>query len=83
VLAKLVDTRTETVLWEGRGFAQQSGSGSGSLLADMIAAAITQAINKKTDTAHKVSSMANSTLFSPENTGLPYGPYSPKYNLER
>ena len=50
---------------------------------DMIAAAITQAINKKTDTAHKVSRVANGTLFLPENTGLPYGPYSPKYNLER
>jgi len=83
VLAKLVDTRTETILWEGRGFAQQSGNGSGNLLADMIAAAITQAINKKTDTAHNVSRVANTTLFLPENTGLPYGPYSPKYNLER
>jgi hypothetical protein len=83
VLAKLVDTRTETILWEGRGFAQQSGSGSGSLLADMIAAAITQAINKKTDTAHKVSRLANGKLFFSENTGLPYGPYSPKYNLGR
>lgn len=82
-LAKLVDTRTETILWEGRGFAQQSGNGSGSLLADLIAAAITQALNKKTDAAHKVSRMANGTLFLPVDTGLPYGPYSPKYNLGR
>lgn len=81
VLAKLVDTRTETILWEGRGFAQQSGSGSGNLLADLIAAAITQAINNKADTAHKVSRLANGTLFLPESTGLPYGPYSPKYNI--
>ena len=79
VLAKLVDTRTETLLWEGRGFAQQSGNGSGNLIADMIAAAITQAINKKTDRAHNVSRLANGMLFLPENTGLPYGPYSPKY----
>jgi hypothetical protein len=83
VLAKLVDTRSGTILWEGRGFAQQSGNGSGNLIADLIAAAITQAINKKTDAAHKVSRVANGTLFLPENTGLPYGPYSPKYNRER
>jgi hypothetical protein len=80
VLAKLVDTRTETVLWEGRGLAQQSGSGTGNLLGDLIAAAITQAINKTKDTAHNVSRVANANLFFPEQTGLPYGPYSPKYN---
>lgn len=79
VLAKLVDTRTETVLWEGRGLAQQSGNGTGSLLGDLIAAAITQAINKTKDTAHNVSRLANANLFFPEQTGLPYGPYSPKY----
>jgi hypothetical protein len=79
VLAKLVDTRTGILLWEGRGFAQQSGNSSGNLLADVIAAAIIQVINKKTDVAHNVSGLANNTLFSPESTGLPYGPYSPKY----
>lgn len=83
VLAKLVDTRTGTLLWQGRGFAQQSGSGSGNLLAEIIAAAITQAINKKKDAAHNVSRLANNTLFLPESTGLPYGPYSPKYDRER
>jgi hypothetical protein len=83
VLAKLVDARTGILLWQGRGFAQQSGSGSGHLLADLIAAAITQAINKKKDTAHNVSRLANDTLFLPESTGLPYGPYSPKYDRER
>ena len=83
VQVKLVDTRTETVLWEGHGLAQQSGNGSGNLFADLIAAAVSQIINKKTDQAHRVSYMANAMLFSPQETGLPYGPYSPKYNLER
>lgn len=80
VIAKLIDTRTGILLWEGRGFAQQSGNGSGNLLADLIAAAITQAINSKADTAHGVSRLANANLFLPETTGLPYGPYSPKYD---
>jgi len=84
VLAKLVDTRSGTLLWEGRGFAQQrGGQGSGNIFADMIAAAITQAINSKRDVAHNVSHMANTMLFLPTDTGLPYGPYSPKYNQER
>ncbi len=79
VSAKLIDTRTGILLWEGRGYAQQSGRGSGNLLADLVAAAISQAINKKADTAHGVSRLANDNLFLPEQTGLPYGPYSPKY----
>jgi hypothetical protein len=83
VFAKLIDTRTDVLLWEGRGFAQQSGQGSGNLLADLVAAAISQVINKKADVAHGVSRLANDNLFLPENTGLPYGPYSPKYDRAR
>ena len=80
VSAKLVDTRSGILLWEGHGMAQQGSNGSGSLLGDLIAAAITQAINKKSDRAHQVSRIANANLFFPEQTGLPYGPYSEKYD---
>jgi hypothetical protein len=80
VAAKLVDTRTGTLLWEGHGAAQQGSNGSGNILGDLIAAAITQAINKHTDRAHQVSRLANANLFFPEQTGLPYGPYSPRYD---
>lgn len=80
VHAKLLDTRTGTLLWEGQGTAQQSSSGSGSLIGQLIATAIAQAINKHTDRAHEVSRLANANLFFPEQTGLPYGPYSPKYD---
>ena len=80
VTAKLVDTRSGILLWEGHGVAQQGSNGSGNLLGDLIAAAITQAINKKTDRAHQVSRIANANLFFPEQTGLPYGPYSDKYD---
>jgi hypothetical protein len=80
VNAKLVDTRTGTLLWEGHGMAQQGSGGSGNLLGDLIAAAVTQALNKHTDRAHQVSRLANANLFFPEQTGLPYGPYSAKYD---
>jgi len=80
VAAKLVDTRTGLLLWEGHGAAQQGSGGSGSLLGDLVAAAVQQALNKHTDRAHQVSRLANANLFYPEQTGLPYGPYSPKYD---
>lgn len=79
VNAKLVDTRTGTLLWEGHGMAQQGSGGSGSLLGDLVAAAVTQALNKHSDKAHEVSRLANANLFYPEQTGLPYGPYSDKF----
>lgn len=80
VHAKLMDTRSGILLWEGNGIAQQGSGGSGNLLGDLIAAAITQAINKHGDKAHQVSRIANANLFFPEQTGLPYGPYSEKYD---
>ncbi len=76
--AKLVDTRTGIVLWEGHGMAQNQTNGSGNILADIIAAAIVQAINSKTDVAHTVSRTANIDLFYPQGRGLLLGPYSPK-----
>jgi hypothetical protein len=79
VEARLVDTRSGIVLWQGTGTAEQRGAGSGNLLASLIAAAVTQAINSKTDRAHQVSRLANATLFYPKDTGLPYGPYSPRF----
>jgi hypothetical protein len=79
VEAKLVDTRSGIVLWQGTGLAEQRANGSGNLLANLIAAAITQAINSKTDRAHQVSRLANAQLFFPKDTGLPYGPYSPEF----
>jgi hypothetical protein len=79
VKGKLVDTRTGIVLWEGVGLAQQNSGGSGNLIADAIAAVITQAINSSTDQAHEVSRAANFNLLSMKDRGILYGPYHPKY----
>jgi hypothetical protein len=80
VQAKLLDSRTGILLWQGRGYAEQGSGSSSNLIASMVAAAVTQAINKKTDRAHGVSRVANANLFDPDNTGLPFGPYSAKYD---
>ncbi len=79
VKARLVDTKSGLLLWEGVGMAQQNSGGSGNIFADLIAAAITQAINSGTDAAHDVCRPANRNLFYTKNYGLLYGPYSPEY----
>jgi hypothetical protein len=80
--AKLVDTRTGLLLWEGMGLAQQNTGSSGNLIADAIAAALGQIINSSTDSAHDVSRMANFSLFYTQDRGLLFGPYHPKYAAE-
>ena len=79
VSARLVDARTGTLLWDGKATAQSSSIGSGFIVADLIAAAVTQAINSTTDSARAVCPVVNKALFDGDKRGLPYGPYSPKY----
>lgn len=79
--AKLVDTRTGLLLWEGKRVVQQSSSsGQSNLLGMAIAAAITQAISTSTDAAHNLSPRVNVLLFNEKDQGLLYGPYHPQYN---
>ena len=77
-LARLVDTRTGTLLWEGMLAAQTSSGGSGNVFADLIGALLTQVIGQSTDRAHGVAATANAQL-AVENRGLLHGPYSPRY----
>ena len=79
VKASLVDTRTQTLLWEGEAMAQNASGGSGNILADVLAAAITQAIGSKVDVSHGVCRIANEQMFYAQKRALPYGPYSSKY----
>lgn len=78
--ANLVDTRTGTLLWQGKGTAQQDSSGGNSngLLGALVAAVVSQMLTSSTDAAHNVSRQANVNLFNASQRGLPYGPYSPK-----
>lgn len=83
VKGKLVDTRTGITLWEGTGVAQENSGGSGNIIADLVAAAITQAVNSSTDAAHGVSRSANANLLMLKNSGLLFGPYHPQYEKEK
>lgn len=73
--AKLVDTKTEILLWSGTVFLQKSSQGSGNILVDIVAAAVTQAISTSTDSAHALCGPANVMLFATKDYGLLYGPY--------
>jgi len=74
---KLVDVKTGTTLWEGTASVQQSSS-SGNILADLVVAAVDQAINSSTDQAHDLASQVNIQMFTTKDHGLLYGPYFPK-----
>jgi hypothetical protein len=81
--AKLVDTKTGILLWEGTATAQQNSGGSGNIFADLISAALTQAINSGTDAAHGVCRRANVALFCTKDHGILHGPYSPEYGQSK
>jgi len=78
--AKLVDTRSGTLLWEGRRVWQQNSSaGQSSLIGMLVAAAVTQIISTSTDAARGVSRTTNVMLFHTREEGLLPGPYHPEY----
>ena len=79
--ARLVDTRTGTVLWRGRLAAEEGSARSGNILSDVVGALLTQTINQSTDRARGVAERANAQ-FATKDRGLLHGPYSPQYGRE-
>jgi hypothetical protein len=75
--AKLVDVNTGLLLWQGKANVAQSSS-TGNIIADLIAAPISQAVNQSVDNAHGLSSMANYQMLTQKDQGLLTGPYFPK-----
>jgi hypothetical protein len=78
---RLVDVKTGLTLWEGTANVQQSSS-SGNVLADLVVAAVDQAINSSTDQAHDLSRMANIQMLMTKDHGLLHGPYFPKEKVQ-
>ena len=80
-LARLVDTRTGTLLWEGHAGGGGGLRRTGNILVDLVGAALTQVITQSTDRARGVAEQANAQ-FAVKGRGLLHGPYSPKYGQE-
>jgi hypothetical protein len=72
-----VDVNTGLLLWQGKVNVAQSSS-TGNIIADLIAAPISQAVNQSVDNAHGLSSMANYQMLTRKDQGLLTGPYFPK-----
>jgi hypothetical protein len=79
--ARLVDTRTGTVLWRGRLAAEEGSGSTGNILSDVVGALLTQVISQSTDRARGVAERANAQ-FATKDRGLLHGPYSPQYGRE-
>jgi len=89
VHARLVDTRTGLLLWDGTGTARYDSSDSDDnpddggfldgLINGLIDATVDQIFNTATDAAHDMCPEANRILLEKDHRRLPYGPYHPKY----
>ena len=76
VSARLVDTRTGTLLWEGHATRRHGSVGSGNIVADLLGAVLARGINPSRDTSHEISRVASVPLFTLQFQGLPQGPRS-------
>ena len=84
VSARLVDTRTGTLLWEGSGKAQEDSGSVGNTAVDaLVTGAINSIFGSKTDPGpgagrwpnQEDSRLANMHMFTTETRELPFGPY--------
>lgn len=76
VRAKLVDARTERVIWEGAARVDYSGQSG------LIQALVEQVMNKLMDQAHAVAVMSSQQLVLPPGQGLLKGPHHPHFTTE-
>lgn len=80
VSARLIDTDTGTLLWDGSAQAVEgSNNGQGGLLAAVIVALIDQIVDTTADRSHEVARLANFNMVGDRDSGLPLGPYNPEY----
>ena len=85
--AKLVDLRTDKLLWSGKAVAstaEQQNQQQGGLAGMLVAAIVKQVIGTVTDQSHPMAGLASQRLLRAGSpNGLLYGPRSPKYNAQQ
>ncbi len=82
--ARLVHTKTGTLLWDGEAVlsqsaSQRSGNANAGLMGMIISAAVAQAVDTSTDYAHNLARVAGYNLAWNHIRGLPVGPLNPKF----
>lgn len=88
VQAKLVDSKTNEILWQGSARAassEQNNNNNGfGVVGMLVEAAVTQIFESAFDTGFEIAAIASARLLSPEaHNGLLYGPRSPKHGKEK
>ncbi len=87
VKARLTDSKTNTLLWEGKASAsssEQNGGNGGGLVGMLVEAAVKQIMETAMDTGFQIAAIASNRLLSPEmHNGILYGPRSPKHGKEK
>lgn len=88
VQAKLVDNKTNEILWQGSARAassEQNNNNNGfGVVGMLVEAAVTQIFETAFDTGYEIAATASARLLSPEaRNGLLYGPHSPKHGQEK
>lgn len=78
--AKLVDTKTGTLLWFGKETVASGSDSSGGIGGMMVNAVITQVVNSSFDASRSICATANNNLFTKKNFGLLLGPYHHDYH---
>jgi hypothetical protein len=84
--AKLVDLKSGATLWTGSASAssEEGNVNAGGLIGMLVSAAVRQIVSSvQDDAAYPVAGIAGQRLLSPSrNSGLLYGPRSPKYGTD-
>jgi hypothetical protein len=87
VQAKLVDLKSDKVLWTGAAQASSAESNQqqqGGVVGLLITALVKQVIASTTDESHKIAGTATARLLSAgQQNGLLYGPRSPNYGKDK
>ncbi len=77
--AVLIDTRTNTKLWEGKASASDTEGKQNGLVGLLIQGMINQIANSVSDPGYRIGRITNQRLFHTGTRGLLPGPRSPKF----
>ncbi len=77
--AVLIDTRTNTKLWEGKASASDTEGKQNGLVGLLIQGMINQIANSVSDPSYRIGRITNQRLFHTGTRGLLPGPRSPKF----
>jgi hypothetical protein len=83
--ARLIDLRSEQVLWTGSASASsaEGRNSSGGLVGMLVQAIVSQILESSMNQSHQIAGITSSRLLSADmHNGILFGPHSPKYKTD-